>query len=237
MKTVSAYAPVVLLLVAFVWYLFLPGVNGRRLPQQILARGQLKYLAVAVEEHERQSGRRLERVIFDSKGRPLYSWRVLILPEFDHAPLYDVFHRDEPWDSPHNVEYSALTESFSHHPNGVLENGLASVLWVYDANDYIPTVGLRFACVADSDVQWSEPRDISFSALRKRLQAGIGVFTGADGPSFLGIIEKTRPESSTGEFQLEALAIPVATVLQAAEHQDPHNNNMHRNAVGAGISN
>ena len=35
-------------------------------------------------------------------GAPLYSWRVALLPYMEEDPLYRKFHRDEPWDSPHN---------------------------------------------------------------------------------------------------------------------------------------
>lgn len=35
-------------------------------------------------------------------GKPLLSWRVAILPYLQQKPLYDQFHLDEPWDSPHN---------------------------------------------------------------------------------------------------------------------------------------
>jgi hypothetical protein len=36
-------------------------------------------------------------------GKPLLSWRVLILPYLDQqGSLYKEFHLDEPWDSPHN---------------------------------------------------------------------------------------------------------------------------------------
>ena len=36
-------------------------------------------------------------------GKPLLSWRVLILPFLDQQQaLYDQFHLDEAWDSPHN---------------------------------------------------------------------------------------------------------------------------------------
>ncbi len=35
-------------------------------------------------------------------GRPLLSWRVMLLPYLEHAALYNEFHLDEPWDSPHN---------------------------------------------------------------------------------------------------------------------------------------
>ena len=35
-------------------------------------------------------------------GRPLLSWRVLLLPYLEQQKLYDEFRLDEPWDSPHN---------------------------------------------------------------------------------------------------------------------------------------
>ena len=35
-------------------------------------------------------------------GKPLLSWRVLILPYVDQNDLYNEFHLDESWDSPHN---------------------------------------------------------------------------------------------------------------------------------------
>src|SRR5262249_23646846 len=35
-------------------------------------------------------------------GRPLLSWRVLILPYLDQADRYKQFKLDESWDSPHN---------------------------------------------------------------------------------------------------------------------------------------
>lgn len=35
--------------------------------------------------------------------KPGLSWRVAILPYLDEKALYDQFHLDEPWDSPHNL--------------------------------------------------------------------------------------------------------------------------------------
>jgi hypothetical protein len=36
------------------------------------------------------------------QATPLLSWRVAILPYLDENPLYQQFHLDEAWDSPHN---------------------------------------------------------------------------------------------------------------------------------------
>jgi hypothetical protein len=38
-------------------------------------------------------------------GKPLLSWRVLILPCIKQGDLYRRFHLDEPWDSPHNIKF------------------------------------------------------------------------------------------------------------------------------------
>jgi hypothetical protein len=38
----------------------------------------------------------------DKEGKPLLSWRVLILPMMEYGNLYNQFHLDEPWDSEHN---------------------------------------------------------------------------------------------------------------------------------------
>jgi hypothetical protein len=42
-------------------------------------------------------------VVHGPYGQPLHSWRVLLLPYIDGQDLYQQFHLDEPWDSPHNI--------------------------------------------------------------------------------------------------------------------------------------
>ncbi len=46
---------------------------------------------------------RLPAVVYGKYGEPLYSWRVLVLPFIEQDALYQEFHLDEPWDSPHNL--------------------------------------------------------------------------------------------------------------------------------------
>ncbi len=40
--------------------------------------------------------------VTDDNGRPAHSWRVLLLPFLDQAPLYAQYRFDEPWDGPNN---------------------------------------------------------------------------------------------------------------------------------------
>jgi hypothetical protein len=41
---------------------------------------------------------------FGADGKPNLSWRVHLLPWLEMSPLYEQFHLDEPWDSPHNIQ-------------------------------------------------------------------------------------------------------------------------------------
>jgi len=40
----------------------------------------------------------------DAEGKPLHSWRTLILPFLDQAPLYQTIDLSKPWDDPANAD-------------------------------------------------------------------------------------------------------------------------------------
>src|SRR4051794_32812847 len=48
-------------------------------------------------------GRLPPSVVYAAYGKPLHSWRVLILPPLDRQELYEPFRLGEPRDSPHNL--------------------------------------------------------------------------------------------------------------------------------------
>jgi hypothetical protein len=62
----------------------------------------LKRIAKALHDYADAYGHLPPAAICDKNGRPLLSWRVAILPFIDRKELYEQFHLDEPWDSPHN---------------------------------------------------------------------------------------------------------------------------------------
>ena len=41
----------------------------------------------------------------DQDGKPLHSWRVLLLPYLEQQTLYSQIRLDEPWDSEHNRQF------------------------------------------------------------------------------------------------------------------------------------
>lgn len=52
-------------------------------------------------------GRMPPAVVYGADGKPLYSWRVLILPYIEQGDLFQRFRLDEAWDSPHNAQLLA----------------------------------------------------------------------------------------------------------------------------------
>jgi hypothetical protein len=64
----------------------------------------LKQIQLALEGYHQQYGALPPAYIADASGRPIHSWRVLILPFLDQAPLYGRYDFAEPWDGPHNIK-------------------------------------------------------------------------------------------------------------------------------------
>jgi hypothetical protein len=62
----------------------------------------LKQLGLAMHNYHAWHNRFPASGVFDKDGKPLLSWRVLLLPYLEEKKLYDEFHLDEPWDSVHN---------------------------------------------------------------------------------------------------------------------------------------
>jgi tRNA A-37 threonylcarbamoyl transferase component Bud32 len=114
----------------------------------------------------------------DQEGRPLLSWRVKLLPFLGQNVLYEDFHLDEPWDSPHNrtlIEY--MPEVYQHPAR---QNYGMSTLMVF-VGEGTPfgedgRGGLRITHVLDGmdntimlveagpdrAVPWTKPEDLPF---------------------------------------------------------------------------
>jgi prepilin-type processing-associated H-X9-DG protein len=63
---------------------------------------QLKRIGVAFHEYHNVHEHFPAPSLAGRDGKPLLSWRVALLPYLGYKSLYERFHLDEPWDSPHN---------------------------------------------------------------------------------------------------------------------------------------
>ncbi len=89
--------------------LLLPAVQmSREAARRSQCRNNLKQVGLAMHNYHSVFNSFPPAYTVDAQGKPLLSWRVLILPYIDEQGLFDQFHLNEPWDSPHNLGLAAL---------------------------------------------------------------------------------------------------------------------------------
>ncbi len=77
---------------------------------RVRSQNNLKQIALALHNYHDTYEGFPPAALVDKKGKPMLSWRVLILPFVEQDALYKQFHLDEPWDSEHNKKV------FETHP-------------------------------------------------------------------------------------------------------------------------
>ena len=89
--------------------LLIPAVQKvRGAAERIQSANNLKQQSLAMMNYVDTNGRLPPAVVYGRNGKPLYSWRVLLLPYLGEDILYHRFHLDEPWDSPNNKPLLAM---------------------------------------------------------------------------------------------------------------------------------
>jgi prepilin-type processing-associated H-X9-DG protein len=83
--------------------LLLPAVQqAREAARRSQCKNNLKQIGLALHNYNDTYGSFPPAYIADESGKPMHSWRVLILPFLDAAPLYNEYDFSEPWDGPNN---------------------------------------------------------------------------------------------------------------------------------------
>ena len=76
----------------------------------------LKQIGLAFQNYYDTYRRFPPATVYSQDGRPLYSWRVLLLPFVEGDQIYNQFHFNEPWDSPHNMQFVKSMPRVYAHP-------------------------------------------------------------------------------------------------------------------------
>jgi hypothetical protein len=127
--------------------------------------------------------------VADRDGRPMHSWRVLILPYLEHSTLYNAYNFAEPWDGPNNRKLadqigqiylrSGLNSDRKPTTSFVAVVGPetawpgARSLKREDLGDGSKTT-LMVVEVPDGRFRWMEPRDLDFNRMSFRINDGSG---------------------------------------------------------------
>src|SRR5262249_30419081 len=77
----------------------------------------LKQIALAMHNYHSTYNHFPPHAIYSKDGRPLLSWRVLLLPYLEQDAVFKQFKLDEPWDGPHNKKLLAHMPKVFADPN------------------------------------------------------------------------------------------------------------------------
>jgi len=163
--------------------LLAPGVEAvREGLGRLSCHKNLSYIQVALQCYHSDYGRYPPAYIADKNGKPIHSWRVLILPYLYETALYKAYNFSEPWDGPNNKKLLAARPIYyacSEDPGTQnAKVGLTSFVAVVGANAAWSGVKpkstgeirdvrntILVAEAADSGIAWTEPRDLSLDDL------------------------------------------------------------------------
>jgi len=165
----------VLIFVPVLIALLLPAVQAaREAARRAQCTNNLKQIALAMHNYNSTYGCFPPAATYDGDGKPLLSWRVLILPYLEQGTLYGQFHLDEAWDSPHNKPLGDQMPIVFRCPSELPTDGLTTYEVVVDPRSMFTgkPSGVPFSTVTDgtsntlsvvestSPVPWSKPEDL-----------------------------------------------------------------------------
>lgn len=109
--------------------LLLPAVqSARSAARRMQSTNNLKQIALAMHNfHDTFRGLPAQAKT-DAEGKPLLSWRVMILPFIEQGNMFDQFHMDEPWDSEHNKQFIKMMPEAYRRPNSEAPEGYTTYL-------------------------------------------------------------------------------------------------------------
>lgn len=176
-------------------------MSAREAARRCCCQCPLKTLILALHNYNATYRSFPPAYIADGEGRPMHSWRVLILPFLgdDSRWLYDRYDFNEPWDGPHNKELLAARPNLFRCPSdpdadvpGSINTNYVAVVGAKAAwpgtgtrsfDDLSPTASetIMLAEVAGAGIPWTEPRDLNLDSPHASPAVGVSSHHFPDG--------------------------------------------------------
>jgi hypothetical protein len=139
----------------------------------------LKVIGLALQNYRDAYGCFPPAYVADVDGRPMHSWRVLILPFLEQEAIYDRYRFDEPWDGPNNRKLHDLIVGTYACPSHAKQGHSTAYVAVVGAetswrgaeptrSEDIADGASRTVMVVEvaaAAIHWMEPRDLEFGRM------------------------------------------------------------------------
>ncbi len=169
-------------------YGFWPAMQGLKARRDtITCMNNLRRIAKALNSYGAEHGSYPTPTVFDTDGKPLFSWRVLILPYLDESGLHARFNLKEPWDSESNAQLIPSCPEVYISPGALGGRGMSEASYVLltgPATLFPPAGPLGPQQVSDGlsttllvvetqngANEWSKPFDLDVTQLNSRIGA------------------------------------------------------------------
>ncbi len=161
--------------------LLLPAVQSARgAAERSMCMNNLKQIQLAILNYESVNRSMPPAYVADASGKPMHSWRVLILPYLGENALFAKYNFNEPWNGPNNSKLAAQIPDVYQcpsHPHSAAPTSECHYFAVVDpASGWPGAVGSSIRQFADGTSQtisvveasgmginWLEPRDLSMN--------------------------------------------------------------------------
>jgi hypothetical protein len=213
------------------------GITRRGLMQ---SSSNMRQIVKALNSYRFEHGRYPDPIVRDASGKPLYSWRVTLLPYLGYNALFASFQKDQPWDSPANISLVDRMPSIYSSPS-MDRIGLgqyANYAYVIGKGTLFPTGRsldpnsiydldqntVILVETADNGMAWSEPWDIDVtSGLKIGKKGGIEAGGNFDQLALMATIDEVilKVEESVSASELQTLFSPSDMDSVASDYIKP----------------
>jgi hypothetical protein len=187
-----AFAVGVVSIIGFLWLLTPSLSTPRSAVFRMQCANNLKSIGLALHAYHDQFDSLPPANVCDESGKPMHSWRVLLLPYLEQseaASLYKKYDFSEPWDGPNNIKLAPAITALYQCPEETHlgASGVSYVAVVGRKTMWPGAKELRFPDVKDglsntimvvevagSGIQGSEPRDLNYGQLVLQINSPAG---------------------------------------------------------------
>ena len=157
--------------------LFLPAMSTVcRADRRTQCASNLRQIGLALHNYEVVYGQLPPAYTVDAQGRPLHSWRTLILPYTDELELYQQIDLAKPWNDPVNAPFAAKAPQIFRCPDANIPANQTTYAALVGPDAFLlPDRGRRLTEIADGPdstvavveretsaaVPWMAPLDVT----------------------------------------------------------------------------